>query len=87
MAKHPVTVQAFDSDDSRQLSEGRLTLVNNAVDQQSGTVTLKASFDNKDAALWPGEFINAHLVIDTVKTALRCSPRRYRWGPLAPSFT
>ena len=84
MAKHPVTVQAFDSDDSRQLSEGRLTLVNNAVDQQSGTVTLKASFDNKDAALWPGEFINAHLVIDTVKKGVTVPAATVQMGPSGP---
>lgn len=84
MAKHPVTVQAFDSDDSRQLSEGRLTLVNNAVDQQSGTVTLKASFDNKDAALWPGEFINAHLVIDTVKNGVTVPAATVQMGPAGP---
>jgi len=84
MAKHPITVQAFDSDDARQLSEGRLTLVNNAVDQQSGTVTLKAAFDNKDAALWPGAFINAHLVIDTIKNGVTVPAATVQMGPSGP---
>src|SRR5690242_4772442 len=84
MAKHPVTVLAFDSEDSRQLSEGRLTLVNNAVDQASGTVTLKSVFDNKDAALWPGEFINAHLVIDTVKNGVTVPAATVQMGPTGP---
>ena len=84
MAKHPVTVQAFDSDDGRQLSEGRLTLVNNAVDQASGTVTLKSAFDNKDAALWPGEFINAHLVIDIVKNGVTVPAATVQMGPSGP---
>ena len=84
MAKHPVTVQAFDSEDTRQLSEGRLTLVNNAVDQASGTVTLKSVFDNKDAALWPGQFIDAHLVIDTVKNGVTVPAATVQMGPTGP---
>jgi multidrug efflux system membrane fusion protein len=84
MAKHPITVQAFDSDDARLLSEGRLTLVNNAVDQASGTVTLKAVFDNKDAALWPGAFINAHLVIETVKNGVTVPAATVQMGPSGP---
>ena len=84
MAKHPVTVLAFDSEDSRQLSEGKLTLVNNAVDQASGTVTLKSVFQNQDAALWPGEFINAHLVIDTVKNGVTVPAATVQMGPTGP---
>jgi len=84
MAKHPVTVLAFDSEDSRQLSEGKLTLVNNAVDQASGTVTLKSVFQNQDAALWPGEFINAHLVIDTVKNGVTAPAATVQMGPTGP---
>jgi multidrug efflux system membrane fusion protein len=84
MAKHPVTVLAFDSDDGRQLSEGKLTLVNNAVDQASGTVTLKSVFQNQDAALWPGEFINAHLVIDTVKNGVTAPAATVQMGPTGP---
>jgi len=84
MVKHPVTVLAFDSEDSRQLSEGKLTLVNNAVDQASGTVTLKSVFQNQDAALWPGEFINAHLVIDTVKNGVTVPAATVQMGPTGP---
>ena len=84
MAKHPISVLAFDSEDSRQLSEGRLTLVNNAVDQASGTVTLKALFDNKDTALWPGQFINAHLVLDTIKNGVTEPAATVQMGPTGP---
>ncbi|MBV8494544.1 MAG: efflux RND transporter periplasmic adaptor subunit [Alphaproteobacteria bacterium] len=84
MAKHPVTVLAFNGDDNQQLSEGRLTLVNNAVDQASGTVTLKSVFDNKDAALWPGAFINAHLVIDIVKNGVTLPAATVQMGPTGP---
>ena len=84
MAKHTVSVLAFNGDDNQQLSEGRLTLVNNAVDQASGTVTLKAVFDNKDAALWPGEFINAHLIIDIVKNGVTVPAATVQMGPTGP---
>ena len=84
MARHAVSVQAFDSEDKQQLSEGRLTLVNNAVDQATGTVTLKAVFENKDAALWPGSFINAHLVVDTVKNGVTVPGATVQMGPAGP---
>jgi membrane fusion protein, multidrug efflux system len=70
MAQHPLTVLAFNGDDDKQLSSGTLKLVNNQVDQSTGTVTLKAEFPNQDAALWPGEFVNAHLVLRTVKNGV-----------------
>jgi len=84
MARHPVSVLAFDGDDKQQLSEGRLTLVNNAVDQASGTVTLKSVFQNQDAALWPGEFINAHLVVDIVKNGVTVPAATVQMGPTGP---
>jgi multidrug efflux system membrane fusion protein len=84
MARHPVSVLAFDGDDKQQLSEGRLTLVNNAVDQDSGTVTLKSVFQNQDAALWPGEFINARLVVDIVKNGVTVLAATVQMGPSGP---
>ena len=84
MAKRPLTVLAFNGDDDRQISDGRLTLVNNTVDQATGSVTLKAEFANKDAALWPGEFINAHLVLDTVKNGVTVPAGAVQMGPKGP---
>jgi multidrug efflux system membrane fusion protein len=84
MARHPVSVLAFDGDDKQQLSEGRLTLVNNAVDQASGTVTLKSVFQNQDAVLWPGEFINAHLVVDIVQNGVTVPAATVQMGPTGP---
>src|SRR5207249_4543085 len=59
-------VLAFNGDDDRQLAAGTLAVINNQVDHATGTITLKAVFANDDQALWPGEFVNAHLVLDTV---------------------
>ena len=67
MALHPLAVLAFNDNDDKQLSNGTLKLVDNQVEQSTGTVTLKAEFANQDAALWPGEFVNAHLVLKVVK--------------------
>ena len=51
-------------------SEGMLTFIDNAVDPQTGTVKLKATFTNKERRLWPGEFVDAVLNLSTVKNAV-----------------
>jgi multidrug efflux system membrane fusion protein len=74
MRKKKLDVFAYDAADERKVSTGVLKLVDNQVDQTTGTVKLKAEFANPDTALWPGQFVNAHLVLRTVKN-----------GPTAPS--
>ena len=51
------------------LSTGTLALINNQVDMSSGTIRLKAVFDNKDHALWPGQSVSTRLLIKTLKDA------------------
>ena len=51
------------------LSTGTLALINNQVDTTSGTIRLKAVFDNKDHALWPGQSVSTRLLIRTLKDA------------------
>ncbi|WP_245257397.1 efflux RND transporter periplasmic adaptor subunit [Methylocapsa acidiphila] len=63
-------VQAFDQSDQREIAAGALNLIDNAVDPTTGTVRLKAEFANKDVALWPGQFVNAHLVLETVRNGV-----------------
>lgn len=81
MANHKLTVFAFDSKDERKIAEGVLDLVDNAVDQTTGTVKLKAEFPNKDAALWPGEFVNAHLVLDVARNGVTVPSAAIQTGP------
>ncbi|HTZ38418.1 MAG TPA: efflux RND transporter periplasmic adaptor subunit [Stellaceae bacterium] len=81
MAQHPLAVEAFDAADAKQVAEGRLTLVDNQVDQTTGMVTLKATFANDDEILWPGAFINAHLVLETVKNAVTVPSSAIQMGP------
>jgi membrane fusion protein, multidrug efflux system len=84
MAQHPLSVLAFNGDDNRQLSEGVLKVINNEVAQNTGTVTLKAQFANNDAALWPGEFVNAHLVLRVVKNGITVPAGAVLMGPSGP---
>jgi multidrug efflux system membrane fusion protein len=48
---------------------GHLSVVDNAVDSATGTIRLKATFDNRDGLLWPGQFVNVALVLDTIQNA------------------
>ena len=65
MAKGTLTTVAYDQDDRTKLAQGALLLVNNTVNESSGTVQLKATFPNKNRELWPGEFINVQLIVAT----------------------
>ncbi|WP_035983495.1 efflux RND transporter periplasmic adaptor subunit [Bradyrhizobium sp. STM 3843] len=70
MAKGPMKVIAYSQDDKMKLDEGRLLLVNNEIAQTTGTVQLKAEFPNRDHRLWPGQLVNARLLLETRKDAL-----------------
>jgi multidrug efflux system membrane fusion protein len=61
MRQGPLTVFAYDQDNHARLGEGRLELIDNQVDQATGSARLKAVFPNEDEALWPGAFVNAWL--------------------------
>ena len=63
MKQGPLSVEAVSTDDRRSLSRGILQLIGNQVDPATGTVELKASFDNEDDALWPGQLIEARLTM------------------------
>src|SRR5712672_1105632 len=68
-AASPPKVIALSTDGKKVLSTGTLALINNQVDISSGTVRLKAVFDNKDHALWPGQSVYTRLLIATLKDA------------------
>jgi multidrug efflux system membrane fusion protein len=62
MARGALKAIAYGQDDRTKLDEGTLLLVDNTINQSSGTVQLKATFPNANRALWPGEFVNVRLV-------------------------
>lgn len=70
LAAHPMEVIALSTDGKKVLSKGTLAVVNNQVDISSGTVRLKAVFDNKDHVLWPGLSVSTRLLVATLKNAV-----------------
>src|SRR5215510_6723396 len=65
LAASPPKVIALSTDGKKALSTGTLALINNQVDTTSGTIRLKAVFDNKDHALWPGQSVSTRLLVAT----------------------
>src|ERR1700688_1945592 len=65
----PLKVIAITTDGKKPLADGTLAVVNNQVDTTSGTIRLKAVFDNKNRALWPGQSVSTRLLVKTLKGA------------------
>jgi membrane fusion protein, multidrug efflux system len=76
-----VAVTAFDPDGVVSLSTGRLLLIDNAIDQATSTIRLKALFANEDDALWPGEFVNARTLVEMRNGALTVPTAAIQNGP------
>jgi multidrug efflux system membrane fusion protein len=81
MARGPVEVTAYDQDNRRALATGKLLLVDNVIDQATATIRLKAMFPNEDEKLWPGEFVNAHVLLDTRGNAVVVPSAAVQRGP------
>ena len=60
-----LTVEAYDRDERTKLASGTLLTLDNVIDPTTGTLKLKAIFDNKDGALFPSQFVNIKLLVDT----------------------
>jgi multidrug efflux system membrane fusion protein len=84
MAQGTLTVAATSRADNKKLSQGTLLLINNQIDQTTGTIQLKATFDNKDHALWPGQFIDAQLLVETRHNAITVPSAAVQLGPQGP---
>jgi multidrug efflux system membrane fusion protein len=65
-----LTVEAYNRDDSKKLASGRLVTVDNQIDNTTGTSKLKAVFDNADHALFPQQFVNVHLLVNSLTNQL-----------------
>lgn len=76
-----VSVIAVSQDGKTQLDRGTLALVDNQIDQTTGTVRLKATFPNLQHALWPGEFVNAQVLVHTIHNALTIPTAAIQSGP------
>jgi len=80
-AKGPLGVDAQRSDNNAVLDRGTLTVVDNQVDPSTGTVKLKAEFPNANVQLWPGQFVNVRLLINTLKDVVVIPTGAVQRGP------
>jgi multidrug efflux system membrane fusion protein len=76
-----VPVTALSSDATKTIAEGHLALVDNQVDQASGTIRMKATFQNKDNALWPGLSVATKLLVEIKKNAVVIPNDAIQHGP------
>jgi multidrug efflux system membrane fusion protein len=83
-SKAPLAVLAYSQDDKIQLDQGDLGLVNNEILQTTGSIQLKANFPNKSRRLWPGQLVNARLLIDTRHDGLTVPAGVVQQGPQGP---
>jgi membrane fusion protein, multidrug efflux system len=76
-----VAVDAFDREGRTKLASGTLAAIDNQIDPATGTVRMKAAFDNKDGALYPNQFVNARVLIDVLHDALLAPAEAIQRGP------
>jgi membrane fusion protein, multidrug efflux system len=81
MKEGALKVLAFSRDEKTKIAEGKLVLVDNQIDVSTGTIRLKAVFPNDDDALWPGEFVQAHLEIADLGAAVTIPAEVVQRGP------
>jgi multidrug efflux system membrane fusion protein len=81
LARGPVTVEALNTDGKTVLDRGTLQVVDNQVDPNTGTVRMKAEFPNADYQLWPGQFTNVRVLVDTLKQVVVVPTPAVQRGP------
>jgi multidrug efflux system membrane fusion protein len=81
MDKGPVKVLAYSQDDKIKLDEGELLLIDNQIIQTTGTIRLRATFPNARRLLWPGELVNARLLLRTEPEGLTIAAGAVQQGP------
>jgi membrane fusion protein, multidrug efflux system len=77
----PLVVDAISADGKRELAQGKLTLIDNAINQSTGTIFLKATFANRRERLWPGEFVNARVVLSVRHDVSTVAAQTVQQGP------
>jgi membrane fusion protein, multidrug efflux system len=79
-AAKKLKVLAYPKGQNSSPAEGLLTFIDNGVDSQTGTIKLKATFQNKDRRLWPGEFVNIVLRLSTLNNAITVPTKAVQSG-------
>jgi multidrug efflux system membrane fusion protein len=80
----PVNVTTVSRDGGSELDRGTLMLVDNQIDQTTGTAKLKATFSNAHNTLWPGQYVNARVLVRTLRNALTLPTTAVQLGPNGP---
>jgi membrane fusion protein, multidrug efflux system len=81
MKNETLKVEAYNRDDQTLLATGKLQTIDNQIDQTTGTAKLKAVFDNKDNKLWPNQFVNADLLLETLNNSTVVPAAAIQRGP------
>jgi multidrug efflux system membrane fusion protein len=76
-----LSVLAFSRDNQTRLGEGVLSVIDNVIDQTTGTIKIKATFANDQRSLWPGQFVNARLLVDTRRNGVAVPAAVVQRGP------
>jgi len=79
--KSPLLIYAYSGDGKKQLAEGKLTLIDNSIDQATGTIHLKARFDNEEERLWPGAFVSVRAILSVREDAATVPSQTVQQGP------
>lgn len=79
-----VSVEAMEADNKTVIDAGQLQVIDNQVDQTTGTVRIKAEFPNADLQLWPGQFVNVRLLIRTLQQVVTVPTAAVQRGPQGP---
>ena len=77
----PLVVRAYSGDGKKELAEGKLTLIDNMIDQATGTIHLKARFDNENERLWPGEFVSLRVILSMRRGVATVPQQTVQQGP------
>jgi multidrug efflux system membrane fusion protein len=81
MAEGPLPVDAFGADNTTPLDRGKVVVIDNQVDQTTGTVKLKGEFPNANLQLWPGQFVNVRVLVDTLRGVVVVPTAAIQRGP------
>lgn len=84
MAAGTLSASALDAQGKKPLDTGKLDVVDNQVDQSTGTIKLKAQFPNADLQLWPGQFTNVRLRVEVLKQVVTVPTPAVQRGPSGP---
>jgi multidrug efflux system membrane fusion protein len=81
MSSGPLAVAAVSRDAQQKFDTGEVSMIDNAIDQTTGTIRLKAVFPNEAGLLWPGQFVTAQLRLSTLRDVLTIPAAAVQNGP------